>query len=563
MTTLLQLLGIGARSMGAAQLAQATVGNNAANAATPGYSRRRPQLSEIRPIDTPEGPMGIGVQVSGLDRLRDALLDTQWRLDSMNFQYSKAEGGILQQVGSLLSPADGTALTTSLNGLLASFGDVATRPEDAATRNALLAQAQSFADATRSTYDQIQALEGNTYTTITDRVDEVNQVASRIATLNRDLGLTPDDPSLLDERDRLVDRLSELIGVQATQDSSGMTHVIVNGTGIQLVDGTRAATIQVAGAATVGTVTLSIDGTSLTAPSGEIGGLLHVRNSSVDGIPYVLDRLDELASGLITAVNRIHASGNGLTMPQSVTGSVEVADPAAMLNAAGLWHAPQAGNLTLGVFDGAGNLVSSSTIAIDPATMSLDDVATAISAEPNLAASVSASGQLIVSTADPANRLAFGPDTSDVLVALGVHGFFTGTDARTIAVSSDLTADARLVAAAQADFTAGIVSPGDGRNAGALAALGDSTILASGTLKPAEFIGTLGAAVGTTTRGAVTRADTLEAVLQSTDNARQSVAGVNLDEELADMVRYQYAYEASAKYIQTINQMLQALLNMV
>lgn len=563
MTTLLQLLSIGARSMGATQLAQSTVGNNAANAATPGYSRRRPQLSEIKPVQTPEGPMGIGVQVSGLDRIRDALLDTQWRLDSMNFQYSKAQGGILEQLGSLLSPADGTPLTISLNALFASFGDLATRPEDPATRNALVVQGQAFVTALASTYEQVQGLEGNVYTTINDRVDEVNQLATRLATLNRDLGQNRNDPSLLDERDRLVDRLSELIGVRGTQDANGMSHVIVNGTGIQLVDGTRAATLQVSGAATVGTVTLTIDGTTLTNPSGEIGGLLRVRNSSVDGIPYVLDQLDDLASGLIAAVNRIHAAGNGLTLPQSVTGSVQVADPTDMLDAAGLWLTPQAGNLTLGVFDAAGTLVSFSTIPVDPATMSLNDLAAAIDAEPNLDASVSPTGQLVVATANPANRLAFGPDTSDAFVALGVRGFFTGTDARTIAVSSDLVADPRLIAAAQADFAAGLISPGDGRNAAALAAVGDSTVLAVGTLTPADFIGNFGAAVGTSTRAAVTRADTLEAVLQSTDNARQSVAGVNLDEELADMVRYQHAYEASAKYVQTIDRMLQALLNMV
>jgi flagellar hook-associated protein 1 FlgK len=258
----------------------------------------------------------------------------------------------------------------------------------------------------------------------------------------------------------------------------------------------------------------------------------------------------------------VHAGGSGLALPASFTGSVAVADPTALLNAAGLTPTPVAGTLTLGVFDSTGNFVSQGSVAVNPATQSLNALAAAIDALPNVDASVSG-GRLTISATAGANRIAIGSDSSDVLVGLGVNAFFTGNSASTIAVSSTLVANPNLVAAARADLTNGVVSPGDGRNAQALFALGRGNILAGNTQTAAGFLGTLGGVLGTVARSASARADTLGTSLAATENARQSVAGVNLDEELADMVRFQHAYEASAKFVQIIDGMIGTLLDIV
>jgi flagellar hook-associated protein 1 FlgK len=239
-----------------------------------------------------------------------------------------------------------------------------------------------------------------------------------------------------------------------------------------------------------------------------------------------------------------------------------VANPAAMLNAAGLTPTPVAGTLTLGVFDGAGNFISSGNVVVDPATMSLNSLAAAIDALPNISASVS-SGRLVVNATNPAQRIAFGTDTSDSLVALGMNGFFTGIDAAAIAVSSTLVTDPTLIAAAQADFVAGVVNPGDNRNAQALALLGRANIVSGNTQTAADFLGATGGTVGSATRAASTRAETLEVAVRAADNQRQAVAGVNLDEELADMVRFQRTYEASARFVRTIDEMIGTLLEIV
>ena len=562
MAGLFSLLSLGARSLSAAQYGQATAGNNAANAATKGYSRRRAQVVEGPTIRMDTRVIGTGVRIEGLERLRDALLDTQWRLDSDDLNFAKAQAGITEQIQALFTPAEDNAVTSSLNQLFAAFGDVAARPEDAATRRVLLTQAQAFVDAVRLTRDKVLNLENSTFLTIEDRVAEVEEVSQRLAQINVSIKANQDDPQLRDERDRLVDRLAELIGVRAIEQADGTVLVNVAGTGIQLVDGARAATVALSGTATTGTVVVTVDGNTVAAPGGEIGGLVTARNSTTDGLPYVLTSLDLLASDVITAVNRVHAQGSGLTLPASLTGSVTVADPTALLNAAGLTPPPTAGTLTLGVFDSTGAFVSQGSVAVNPATQSLNALAAALDALPNIDAAVSG-GRLTISAAAGANRIAIGSDSSDVLVGLGVNGFFTGSSASTIAVSSTLVANPNLVAAARADLTSGVVSPGDGRNAQALFALGRANILAGNTQTAAGYLGTLGGVLGTVARSASARADTLGTSLAATENARQSVAGVNLDEELADMVRFQHAFEASAKFVQVVDGMIGTLLDIV
>jgi flagellar hook-associated protein 1 FlgK len=555
------LLNLGARSLNAAQFAQATVGNNAANSATPGFSRRRAQIVE-GPVINAQIRVGSGVHIAGLQRIRDSLLDGQWRLDSEDLQFAKAHAGVLSQVGELFTPPDDNALISSLNAFFAAFGDVASRPEDTAARRVLVSQGQGFADAVRQAKKTVLGLESDTFTALSDRVSEVNGVAARLAALNTVIRQNQGDPSLLDERDRLVDRLSELIGVRATESNDGTVQVVVSGTGVQLVDGDLAGTLALTGAPTGGSVSVTLNGVTLAEPNGEIGGLFAARSSITDGLPYVLDSLDALARDVITAVNGVHASGSGLTLLQSVTGSVTVANPALPLAGAGLIPPPIAGTLTLGVFDSSGAFISSGTVTVTPSTMSLTALAAALDALPNIDASASG-GKLVISAASAANRLAFGPDLSSSLVALGINGFFIGTDASTIAVSPELTGDPNLVAAAQADLTAGAVSPGDGRNARALAALAGADLATGGSQTAAEYLGALGGTLGAATRAASARATTLEIVVRAADDQRQSVAGVNLDEELADMVRYQHAFEASAKFIKTIDEMVSTLLGLV
>ncbi|MBI4611246.1 MAG: flagellar hook-associated protein FlgK [Candidatus Rokubacteria bacterium] len=558
MSGLIQLLSLARQSLLAAQLAQQTAAGNVANAATPGYSRRRVEFAEAPPVPTIGGMAGMGVQVSQIRRLRELFLDSQFRADSTGLAEARLRATLLDRVGSLLGLPDQSPVGQALDAFFGALGDLATRPEDLATRTTVSASGQTLAATLNSLVNGLSDLKRETFSTLQDRVTEVNSLAGRIATLNGRLA-GGSDPSVLDERDRLIDRLAELVGVRVSVSSNGVAQVAVAGSGVLVVEGNRAGTLTLSGDPVSGTATLTLDGATLGAPGGEVGALLTLRNSTTEGIPFVIDQVDALAAGLIHAVNRVHASGVGLVgLPSAASGNA-VSSSTAPLGSAGLPVTPVAGSFTIAVFDGSGTMVSSGTIAVDPATTTLDSLATSISGIAGLSATVS--GNLLTITPTTAgNTVVFGSDSSDTLVALGLNRFFAGTDARTMAVDASLAADPNRVAAAQLDVAAGLFSPGDPTNARALANLRTSRFLASNTQSPAEFLGALTGSVGTLGQAARMDSQAREAIFAASQAQRQSTSGVSLDEELADMVRFQHAFEASARFIKTMDEMIRTVL---
>jgi len=137
--------------------------------------------------------------------------------------------------------------------------------------------------------------------------------------------------------------------------------------------------------------------------------------------------------------------------------------------------------------------------------------------------------------------------------------FFTytsGSAAATLAVNPAIAANASLVAAASAPN-----QPGDGSIAGAIADLSDSRAFNASTQTASDFYGSLIGQIGTDARQATEMASNQGLVTGALKQRRDSTSGVSLDEEAADMVRFQHSYAAAARVITTIDQMLDTLIN--
>ncbi|MFQ5946083.1 MAG: flagellar hook-associated protein FlgK [Anaerolineae bacterium] len=556
----IQLLSLAKQSLIAAQIAQQNTAANAANAGKPGFSRRRVDFTEGVPEPGPGGMVGTGVLVSQIRRIRDAFLDSQVRADLGALAEAQTRATILDRVGAVFGVLEDNPIGQALGDFFGTLGDLASRPEDPAVRTTVLIRGESLAATLRQKMDSLLQVKRETFFTLDDRVNEVNSVTAQIAQLNSQL--PAGNPTLEDERDRLIDRLAELVGDRVSVDANGVAQVVLAGTGMLLVDGVRAANLTLSGNPENGLATLDLDGTALQSLTGEVGALLSLRNSSIDGVPFVENQLNTFAAEVIHAVNRVHASGVGLVGLSSVTSGHQVSAPTTPLGSAGLPVTPVLGGFDIAVFDSTGTMVSSATIAVNPAVTTLNDVATSISAVVGLSASVSGNDITITPT-NPADTVVFGADTSDTLVALGLNRFFAGTDARTMAVDSTLQSNPSLVAAAQLDLPGAVFSPGDPSNAQALAALQNSRFLAGNTQTPAEFLGALAGTIGAFGRAAQVDTEARETLLTSSKNQRESVSGINLDEEMADMVRFQNAFEASARFMRTISEMTQTLINLL
>ncbi|NLY40682.1 MAG: flagellar hook-associated protein FlgK [Desulfovibrionales bacterium] len=305
---------------------------------------------------------------------------------------------------------------------------------------------------------------------------------------------------------------------------------------------------------------------------GSLTGLFQFRDDSVGGFG---EKLDAFASSLAWEVNRIHSQGAGLQRFENTIGTYGVTNQNAALGApeSGLFFGDKltTGNVTVHVYDkSTGALVSSEVLDFggsnfDPDAHSLTDVRAAFEAMDGISASI-VDGRLQIQ-ADAGYDFAFGSDTCGLLAALGINTFFEGTDARTLAVNTTVYTNTSMINAGHVNG-AGEMNRGDNTTAAAIAALQmknvEVTTITSGksTQTLGEYYSALVGRVGAETASAKFNYD-YQSALASDLRARQdAVSGVNLDEEMTNLIRFQHSYTAAAKLISTADSMLQVLLGL-
>jgi flagellar hook-associated protein 1 FlgK len=556
-TNILGSLQIGRRALVAHQIALTTVGHNLANAATPGYSRQRTEL-------VPASPRG-GVDVQEIRRIRDRFLDFALVAEQQSLGRSRARDGILQRLEAVFTDAPGTGLSAVMDQLFQSFQDLSMGPAELALRVAVKDRAELVAATFRGLRARLDQLKADLTAEIQQRVTEANALLGQIADLHRQIvaargGPTPND--LLDRRDYLVAQLAQIVGVSAADRPDGTMQLALTGSGVLLLDGTLVAPLAatVNGAGDTVDLTAGAAALPVTVASGALAALLETRNQAAGGLKQAAADLDTLARAFIAEVNRVHASGAGLTQHTTLTAVNAVSSAAAPLDAAGLPYAPTSGSFRIVVHDGAGVVASTVTVTVAAGVTTLEDLRAAIDADPNLTATI-AGGKLTVSAA-AGMTFTFAADTSDALMALGLNTFFVGSDARSIAVNPLVASDATKIAAARAD-AAGLVHPGDGTNALALAQLRARAALNGGTTTFVDFYGTLVSRVGSLKRAAATELDRQQAAVRLVENLQQQTSGVSTDEELIALTESQHAYAAAARFVATIDEVLDALLRLV
>ena len=297
-----------------------------------------------------------------------------------------------------------------------------------------------------------------------------------------------------------------------------------------------------------------------------------------------LDELDATAKSLIWEVNRIHSQGAGTKLLDYAQGQQGVQNSTVPLGSAQTVLPDsgkmQAGNVNFYFYDKTtGDYVSSGQLDFDSATAgvqnfdptvhSLDDVVTAInnSFPTQLTASVQ-DGRLVMASAGGSNlQFALGTDSTGMMAALGINTFFTGKDASTIAVNSQLHSNVNYIAAGQVNGQQQI-NTGDNSNATAIGKLADTNVTISTVWKTttnqtmSQYYASLVTTVGADTRLAKTNSEYHKTLTDDLDTQVSAASGVNLDEEMANLIKFQHSYTAAAKLITTADQMLQTLLGL-
>ncbi|WP_297892737.1 flagellar hook-associated protein FlgK [uncultured Desulfovibrio sp.] len=328
---------------------------------------------------------------------------------------------------------------------------------------------------------------------------------------------------------------------------------------------------------------VGFDGTD-TAGRVSGGKLTTYFNIRDDNCGRYMDELDATAKSLIWEVNRIHSQGAGTSLFDFAQGQQGVSNTTVPLGSAQAVLPEssrlQAGNVnfyfynkTSGDYVSSGQLdfsaITPGTPNFDPNKHSLDDVVSAINSSfPGELTATIQDGKLVLNTAAGSNlQFALGTDSTGMMAALGVNTFFTGTTASNIATSRQLHDNENYIAAGQVNGQQQI-NKGDNATATAIGKLASTNVTISTAWKTTsnqtigQYYASLVTTVGADTRFAKTNSEYHKALTSDLSEQVSSASGVNLDEEMANLIKYQHSYTAAAKLITTADQMLQTLLGL-
>ena len=413
-------IGAGLRALNAARHGMQIAGNNVANANTPGYSRQRVELAAALPYSLTLGvQIGTGVDVTGITRLVDEGLERRLRLQSSLLAGAEVDHARMDELEGLLNEPD-NGLSTGLDGFFGSIARLQSDPSDRALRGGVVQSGVQLAQGFQLLSRRLGELGNSTFDEVRGLVREANQLTSAVAELNKQIVALEaggsDANDLRDTRSQDIRRLSELIDVNAIERSTGSVDVLVGGR--LAVAGDHATAITVGKSATA-TTELRMGNSAVRTDEGRIAAL--IRNESAD-LPAYDARLDRLARNLILEVNRRHTTGMPRSGPfRTLTSNYGAVDGDGdgqrgdeLLAQSGFLFDVQAGDLYVSVArlpDGPGGAstdLERTRIHIEPAAMTLQDVANQISAIDHLTATVDPTGRLRVS-ADSGFGFYFSP----------------------------------------------------------------------------------------------------------------------------------------------------------
>jgi flagellar hook-associated protein 1 FlgK len=359
MSQLFGVMNIGTSALLVQQRAINVTGNNIANVNTPGYSRQRLTLRTTVPVDTGYGLAGFGVRATGIERAYDRFLAGQLVGASADLGRWEARRGMLERVEAVVDETDGYGLNQALSEFWTAWQNLALNPSGRTEREVTAAAGQTLADTIRRKYDDLKQVQEDIDIAVEGAVDEVNRLSAQIAELNRqiaqsELGGNPAN-DLRDRRALVLQELAGLAAVRSFEDANGGLVVSIGSGRVIVESGNTYELATRTDPANGRTVVLwpDIGGgwTDVTTEiaGGKIGGWVDARDSLIAGYRQ---RLDDLAAGLINAVNTQHQAGldlNGDAGGEFFTGSDadDIAMSAAILADSDLIAAADAGGAAL------------------------------------------------------------------------------------------------------------------------------------------------------------------------------------------------------------------------
>ncbi|MHB0959129.1 MAG: flagellar hook-associated protein FlgK [Pirellulaceae bacterium] len=564
--TLLSTLQIAKNALSASQAGIQVAANNVANADTPGYIREKLVQTPGPTQRTGRLVTGTGVLVEGVVRQVNRFL--QERLWSAG---SDLGNGVMQEtvyldLETVIGELSDSDLSTALTSFFNSLNDVLNQPEDFAVRNLAVVSGDSLATQVRYLDSRVSDLRAMANDQIVNAAQDVNTLVTEIARLNvqiieMELGgsMVSEAVGLRDKRDMALEGLAKIINIDVEEQKSGAVNVFVGGEYLVFDGTTQLVKVipQVDRGGAAAELRLTRSDAQLRVSSGELGGLFTARDEILAGF---LDELDTFARALIFEFNKIHASGQGLTGYDALVSEHGIPDASKPLDEAGLAFTPVHGSLQVVVTNRQTGARKTHDLFIRldglDGDTTYEDLVRDLDAIDGLAANRTLEGRLDLRSESADLEFSFANDTSGVLAALGINTLFAGTTAADLRVNQDLLADAGKLA-----FSVGGAGA-DTKNGERLAELLTTPLdNPSDTSLWQQFERWMGE---TAQASALSKAvaEGYRSFHSALESEHLGLSGVSLDEEAVNMMAYQRTFQAAAKVISTISELLDILVRL-
>ncbi len=413
-----------------------------------------------------QGKVGSGVDITGINQIRDIFLDAQYRGENCVYGEWDAKAQVLNSLEAIFNEPSDTGIATVMKQFFESLEELSKTPESLSTRATVRERAVAVAQTIRTTYNKLVDKREEINQNIITNIGEVNSYAKRIADLNDQIykfELNGDKANdLRDSRNLLLDKLSDLVSITSYEDSRGRLRVDIAGRA--LVDNTDYYEIEAKANPTDNMVNpvWKTTGVAVDLKSGRIKGLLDARDGNGDpaykGVNYYINQWNTFATTFTDTINEQHRAGYGLNSTTAVNLFKDLSTPG--LNA---------GDMDIS-----------------------DDIK------------------------DDLNKIAAASDPNGL--------------------------------------------PGDNTNILKLIKLrGDTGVFTTGTFE--DFTTSLISNLGVDAQQAERMTANQSVLAKYVDNNRQSISGVSMDEEMSDMIKYQHSYNAAARMITAIDEMIDTIVN--
>ena len=613
---------IGKRSLNAHQSALSTTGHNLSNASVEGYSRQRVKMRSVDAIYRPQlnreevpGQIGQGVSIASVERIRDELLENRIVSQGDIAGYWKSRDSYMLQLERVSHEPYDTSVRKLMDRFWTGWQELSVYPEGSPERQAIVRRGEALIDGVNRKYHRLKDLQKMVNEDLFISVGEVNAYLAEISSINEEivkseaLGDNPND--LYDRRDLLVNRISEYLPVRV--DNRDPDEFLLHTRGLHLIQGKVVSLLGTepnAGNEGYYDLVWERDGQELNVESGKLGSLLEMRDVDVRGSIQELDEMSLTFADLVNDIHRQAWSANGITgvdffaeypFVDNLSGNYDrdedgVLDSTYVYRITGINRLES--NAPVG-FAGTITLDASDSGRIDVSYNAVDTVSDIInrinSSGAELTARLNREGYLEIRAGTAGNNenpdfvirhvedsgqflagyagllAGSGPENAydwgqvDSLLVLEPGGVtYSVSPSRHpsawLRVSREVLADPSIVASGLGEGGRQ-VAVGDNRAAVQIAQLRHSPVMAGWSKTFDDWFALSVGELGLKGEIAGQTRESQDLVMKELEDLRQSVSGVNLDEEFSEMIKFQHGYNAAARFINTIDQMLETIIN--